>query len=55
MTPCSTCTKMIINSGIKRVVCEKRYHAGKETEEMFKQAKIKLEILNDEVVAYKNQ
>ena len=55
MTPCSTCTKMIINSGIKRVVCEKRYHAGKESEEMFKQAKVKLEILNDEVVAYKNQ
>lgn len=55
MTPCSACAKMIINSGITRVVCEKRYHAGKESEEMFKTADVKLEILNDEVETYKNQ
>lgn len=27
---------MIINCGITRVVCEKKYHAGEESEEMFK-------------------
>ena len=55
MTPCSTCAKMIINAGIKRVVCQKKYHAGKETEEMFKMAGIKLEIINDEIEHYDNQ
>ena len=55
MTPCPICAKMIINSGIKRVVCEKRYHQGKETEDLFKQAGIQLEILNDEVQEYDNQ
>jgi len=29
MTPCYTCAKMIINAGIKRVVCEKDYHASR--------------------------
>jgi len=46
---------MIINAGIKRVVAEKRYHAGKETEELFKDAGVKLEILIDEVLVYKDQ
>ena len=55
MTPCSTCAKMIINAGIKRVVCQKKYHAGKETEEMFKMAGVKLEIINDEIEHYDNQ
>jgi dCMP deaminase len=54
MTPCSTCAKMIINSGIKRVVAEKDYHASKDTKEMFKQAGIELEILNPEVERYEN-
>ena len=55
MTPCSTCAKMIINAGIKRVVCQKKYHAGKETEEMFKMAGVKLEIINNEIENYENQ
>lgn len=55
MTPCLVCVKIIINSGIKRVVCEKGYHAGKESEELFKQAGIQLDILNDEIVGYENQ
>ena len=55
MTPCSTCAKMIINAGIKRVVCKKKYHAGKETEEMFKTVGIKLEFMHDEIEHYDNQ
>lgn len=55
MTPCATCAKMIINAGITRVVCEKKYHAGTESEEMFKQAGIKLEYFNEEVEEYSNQ
>ena len=55
MTPCRTCAMLIINCGIKRVVCEKKYHAGKESEEMFKLANVSLEFMNNEVLQYKNQ
>jgi dCMP deaminase len=55
MTPCRTCAMMIINAGIKRVVCEKHYHADADTIEYFKQANIELIIMNNEVEQYKNQ
>lgn len=52
MTPCRTCAMLIINCGITRVVVEKRYHAGAESEEMFKAANIELVILNNEIQSY---
>ncbi len=55
MTPCRTCAMLIINCGIVRVVCEKKYHAGAESEEMFRVAGIKLEYVNDEIMKYDNQ
>ncbi len=55
MTPCRTCAMLIINSGIRRVVCEKRYHAGAESEEMFGQAGVALEYISGEVLKYDNQ
>lgn len=53
--PCYTCAKMIINAGINRVVAMRDYHAGVETKKIFKQAGIKLVILNKEIQAYKDQ
>ena len=55
MTPCRTCAMLIINCGIVRVVCERRYHAGAETEEMFRQVGIELVYKYDEVVQYAGQ
>jgi len=55
MTPCRTCAMLIINCGIVRVVCEKKYHAGKESEELLAQAKVKLFYFNDDVEKYENQ
>jgi len=55
MTPCYTCAKMIVNAGIKRVVAERRYHADKDSLELFKQAGIEVKIMKDEVVKYPNQ
>lgn len=55
MTPCRTCAMLIINCGIERVVCEQKYHAGAESEEMFRQAGIALEFFSEDVVKYKNQ
>jgi dCMP deaminase len=55
MTPCRVCAMLIINCGVKRVYCEKRYHAGVESEEMFKQAKVELVYQTEEIETYKNQ
>ncbi len=55
MTPCRVCAMLIINCGIKRVVCEKKYHAGAESEEMFKIAGVQLDFFSEEVVQYERQ
>ncbi len=55
MTPCTVCAKMIINAGIKRIVCEKRYHAGGESEDMFRQVGLELHYFDETVEQYKNQ
>jgi dCMP deaminase len=55
MTPCRTCAMLIINCGIVRVVCQRRYHDGEASELMFKKAGIKLEFINNEVQNYENQ
>lgn len=52
MTPCRTCAMLIINCGIKRVACERKYHAGEETEGMFKKAGIILDFKYDEFQQY---
>ncbi|HPS71722.1 MAG TPA: cytidine/deoxycytidylate deaminase family protein [Bacteroidales bacterium] len=55
MTPCRVCAMLIINCGISRVVCEKKYHAGGESEEMFKAAGVKLEFFSEETLQYTKQ
>jgi dCMP deaminase len=52
MTPCRTCAMIIINCGVRRVVCEYRYHAGRESEAMFAEVGIALEYVNEEVLEY---
>lgn len=52
MTPCRTCTMLIINCGIKRVVCERKYHAGRESENMFVEADVSLEFKLDGIQEY---
>jgi len=55
MTPCYVCAKMLITAGIVRIVCEKAYHDGKDTERIFKEAGVKLEILKNEIEDYPEQ
>lgn len=55
MTPCRTCAMLLINCGIKRIVAEKRYHDAKESERMFKKAKIKVEYFSKEIEKYPQQ
>ncbi len=54
MTPCYTCAKMIINAGIKRVVCNLDYHAGGRSKEIFKEAKIKYNLASKKMQKYKD-
>ncbi|MFA7191981.1 MAG: cytidine/deoxycytidylate deaminase family protein [Candidatus Paceibacterota bacterium] len=55
MVPCYTCAKMIINSGIVRVVALRDYHATKQSKDIFQKAGIELVIINNEVEPYKDQ
>ncbi len=55
LEPCYTCAKMLINTGITRVVCRKRYHAAQDSRVLFKQAGVDLVILQEEVESYANQ
>jgi dCMP deaminase len=55
MTPCRTCAMLIINCGIERVVCQNRYHAGTESEEMFRLAEVRLDFIDEGVLDYENQ
>ncbi len=55
MTPCYVCAKMIINSGIVRVVVQQDYQASEESRRIFKEAGIEFEILDDTVKKYPEQ
>lgn len=54
MTPCYACAKMIINAGIKRVVCNLDYHAGGRSKEIFQEVGVIYELVNNEVQKYDN-
>lgn len=54
MTPCYTCAKILINSGITRIVALKDYHAGKRSKEVFKEAGVEFFLLNQETETYEN-
>lgn len=52
MTPCAACAKMLVNAGIMRIVCAKRYQAGEESEEMFRSVGIGLKFFDDTIEVY---
>lgn len=52
MTPCRTCAMLIINCGIRRVVCQRKYHDSTDSLSMFAQAGVEVVHLLDEVQQY---
>lgn len=52
MTPCYVCAKMIINSGIMRVVCAKDYHAGARSKEIFEEVGVDFDLVDSEMQTY---
>ena len=54
MTPCYTCAKMIINSGIRRVVCLQDYHGGGRSKEVFAEAGVQYNLINKVMTMYED-
>lgn len=54
MLPCFNCAKLVVASGIARVVAKNMYHAGKSTLELFKKANISLTLLSQDMPPYSN-
>jgi dCMP deaminase len=54
MTPCRTCAMLVISCGIRRVVCEKRYHDSADSLAAFAAAGVELVHLSGEVQQYEN-
>ena len=52
MTPCYVCGKILINSGIKKIIASKDYHASAKTKKLFSQAGIDFVVLNNTVEDY---
>lgn len=55
MEPCRTCAMFIVSVGIRRVVCEHRYHAGADTREIFAKAGVELSAQSDDAMSYAQQ
>jgi dCMP deaminase len=53
MTPCRTCAMLLINCGVKRVVCERKYQLAAESEALLTDAGIKLEYKYNELQKYR--
>ena len=46
---------LLINCGVKRVVCERKYHQGEDSEKMFREAGIELVYKYNEHQQYSNK
>jgi len=55
MTPCYICAKMIINTGIKKIICSQDYHAGARSKEIFKEAGVIFNLLDKSILEYEDK
>ena len=55
MEPCRVCALLIISVGIKKVVAKRKYHAAKDTRDLFQKAGIKLIVMEDKTEDYPDQ
>lgn len=52
MTPCRTCAMLLINCGIVRIYCERKYHLASESEALLAQAGIIIEYKYNDIQKY---
>lgn len=55
MEPCRVCAMLITSVGIERVVAKRRYHAAQDTRDLFAEAGVTLDVVEDVVQDYENQ
>jgi dCMP deaminase len=55
MTPCRVCAMLLVNCGVSKIFCQRKYHTGTESEKMLKKAGIKVEYRFKELQSYANQ
>lgn len=55
MVPCVNCARRIVRVGVKRIVAQKRYHADAQSIKLFKNAGVKLDIIDDVLEKYDKQ
>jgi len=55
MTPCFSCARRITRVGIRRVVAQKKYHADEQSRQLFKDAEVKLVVIDDALEEYESQ
>lgn len=55
MEPCLNCAKLIINAGIKEVVCRHQYHAAQISRQFLKDAGINLRVVDKSDMVYLKQ
>jgi dCMP deaminase len=52
MEPCRVCAMLIASVGVARVVAKRRYHAGQDSRHILAQARVRLDVAEDEVQTY---
>lgn len=52
MFPCYTCAKLIVASGIKKVICKKDYQASEDSKNLFKKCGVEFEVVDKEITKY---
>jgi dCMP deaminase len=55
MEPCRVCAMLITSVGISRVVAKRRYHAAQGTRDLFAEAGVELDVVEDVVQQYDEQ
>jgi dCMP deaminase len=55
MEPCRVCAMLITSVGISRVVAKRRYHAAQDTRDLFAEAGVELDVVEDVVQQYDEQ
>lgn len=52
MTPCPVCARMLVNSGVKKVICQRKYHDSAESERLLKKCGVEIVYLSEDVQKY---
>lgn len=55
MTPCYNCAMRIVRVGIKRLVSQKRYHADRQSMDLFNNAGVQVVVIDNSVEQYEKQ